>query len=297
MSRTKREKRQAPEQRVAAKAVPIKAKLSGTELKAFVRRFPVPSSIALGINLACIVFGNAYLLWLVWGGQLSLTGLILLVFTEGVLLSTLEALQRRSVPAAHRLQSEVVQTLPQQAIGWIGYAVGIGGAYFMWIFLTKETAVLDAYCTSFDAWRDSGLDIAIGMTLLFATAGLFADQAHYRRSGPPLVSSVSLEALTRRITFTYGAFVFAIPLFGLTALAIWAIKRAVGKRDGDGWNFLGGVAVITAFFSIFFAMAKTIDSGPHGWAAVYLSGKAVVEGLFAFLPVLAKRAATAESKR
>lgn len=141
------------------------------------------------------------------------------------------------------------------------------------------------------AWRSSGLDLALGMTLVFAITGLFADQEHYRRGGPPLVSSVSLEAMSRRITFADGAVVIAIPLFGLLALTTWLIFKAVGKRNGDHWNLVGGIAVIAAFFAVFAALAPVASSGPRGRAGMYLLCRVFVESLFTVLPLLGKRAA------
>ncbi|MBK9658163.1 MAG: hypothetical protein IPO66_23285 [Rhodanobacteraceae bacterium] len=293
MSRTKRERRRLRELREATSVSPVKGKrIRSAELRALLRRFPKPGKISLAVNLACILLGNVYLMWLIWHGQLSLTGLVLLVLTEGVLLSILEVWQRSRVPAAHRMKYEFENiTLPQALGSLIGFVVGVGGAYFMWIYLMHEVDVLVAFCTTLGAWRSSGLDLALGMTLLFAISGLFADQEHYRRSGPPLVSSVSLEAMSRRITFAYGAVVIAIPVFGLFALATWLIVKAVGKREGDHWNLVGGIAVIAAFFAIFAVVAPVASSGPHGWAGVYLLGKVIVESLFASLTLLGKHVA------
>ena len=261
-----------------------------TELKALIDRFPVPGRGALTFTLACIVLGNGYVLWQIWQGDLSLSGLILLVLSEGILLSVLEAMQRARIPQSHRMRYEIENlSLPQKAISWIAFVFSIGGAYALWIWLLKETDVFITLVTTWQAWRDSGLDVALGITLAFAVAGMFADHRHYQRAGPPLVSTVSMEAMTRRITFGYGAIVIAIPLFGLFALATLGIRRAF--RDlGEQWNFIGGVTVLAAYFGIFFLLAHTVDSGPRGWACVYLLGKIFVESLFALLPLLARRA-------
>jgi hypothetical protein len=273
----------------AASQPTLDRRRTGAELRALIARFPLPGPTALAINLACIVFANGYLLWRVWHGDLSLTGLILLIVAEGLLLTMLEAAQRATVPAEHRMRYEVESiSLPGRIVSWTGAVIGIGGAYLLWIVLMQETELLLAFATRLAPWRSSGLDIALGITVLFALAGLLADRSHYRRRGPPLVSTVSLEAMSRRITFVYGALVFAIPLVALLALAIGLIKRAVGERDGTTANFLGGLAVIAAFISIFFLLARSIDSGPRGWVAVYLLGKLIVESLFALLPLLAR---------
>jgi hypothetical protein len=159
-----------------------------SDLRALVRRFPVAERIALGINLASIIFGNAYALWLVWHGALHLSGLILLVLAEGVLLSMLEPWQRARVPVGDRMRHEVGNlSLPQTIVTWTAFMVGVGGAYVLWIYLENDLDALIAFCTTWSAWRSSGLDVAVAMTLLFALAGMSADRRHHRQCRPPMV--------------------------------------------------------------------------------------------------------------
>jgi len=264
------------------------------ELDAYIARFPRPSPAALVLSLASVVIGNGYLLWRVWQGELRMSGIVLLVLAEAVILSIVAAAQRSFVPAAHRMKSDGAHYgLPAKVISWIGFIIGIGGAYAMWAYLLKEWEAVVGYFSSWQPWRESGLHIALAVTLLFAVFGLVADHVHYRRAGPPLVSSVQLESTARRITFAYGAIVIAVPMFGTLAFALWAIPRLIGKRDTKAWNFIGGMAVIAVFFATFFGLARLVDSGVFGWALVYLWGKTLVEGLFVALPVLAKRPAPA----
>jgi hypothetical protein len=261
-----------------------------TELDAYVQRFPVPSRVALGFNLLATLLGNLYLLWLMWHGELSLTRTILLIFAECILLSVLEAMQRSFVPESHRMKYAVeTSTVPQKLVSWIGCIVGVGGAYLFWIYKTNEVDTLIAFCTSYKVWRESGLDVALGITLGFAVTGLWADYKHYRVVGPPLMSSVSLEAMARRIVFIYGALVFAIPFVFTLGIAIFGILRIVGERKDKRWHMIGGIAIVGAFFAISAALASAIDSGSHGLTSVYLLGKVLVEVLFVLMPVLASR--------
>ena len=264
------------------------------ELAAFIARFPQPGRLALAFHLACVVIGNAYLLWLVWQDRLSLTGVVLLVLVEGLLLTMLEVLQRVRLPPAHRLAADYAHYgMPQKFLSGLGLVFGIGGAYALWVVVLDETSVLASFFSSLDAWRAAGLPLALGITMCFAIVGLVADHYHYRRAGPPLVSSVAMEATARRMTFIYGAIVIALPMIALVALITWAVRRYGKRRDDPLWNFIGGIAVLAAFFSGFAILASTAGSGPHGWAAIYLLGKVLVEALFVLMPMLARRAARA----
>ena len=269
-------------------------KRARTELNAYIERFPDPGPASLAFSMACVALGNLYLLWLVWIGRLSLAGLVLLVLVEGVLLSLVEAAQRWRLPPEHRWSLEHERVgLPQKVISWIAFVFGIGGAYLLWAFLLKQTDALLAFATSVQPWRDAGIDLAVAITMAFAVAAWLADQRHYRQHGPPFVSSVATSAMTRRITFMYGAMLIPLPLFGGLALALQAIKRLAGDRNDKHTNLLGGLAVIGAFFGLFFALAAAVKSGARGWAAVYLLGKFVAECLFAAMPLLARRARSA----
>jgi len=275
----------------AANPDPAPRRRAGSELAAYIERFPDPGAASLAFSVACIALGNAYLFWLVWIQRLSLAGLVLLVLVEGVLLSLMEAVQRWRLPPEHRwsLEHERVGQ-PGSLVAWIAFVVGIGGAYLLWAMILKQTDALVAFATGLQAWRDAGIDVAAGITLAFAVIAFVADQRHYRTHGPPYVSSLATSAMTRRITFTYGALVIALPLFGSFALVLQAIKRIAGDRDDRRTNALGGLVVIGTFFGLFFGLAAAVKSGARGWAAVYLLGKVVTECLFAAMPLLARKA-------
>jgi hypothetical protein len=243
----------------------------------------------LAYSVACVVLGNAYLLWLVAQGRLGVSGLILLILIEGVLLSLIETAQREFVPPAHRLAyDQQPGTLSEKVLVWTAFVIAMAGAYGLWIHINGDTHSLLALLTTLEAWQDSGLHVAIGITLLFAVAGLFADHRHYRRAGPPLVSSVAMEAMARRMIFIYGAMVFVIPLVGLLGLAIWGIVKILRHRS-DRWNLPGGLAILTTLGLIFFGLTHLSATGPLSWCFVYLLGKVFVETLFALMPLLAEK--------
>jgi hypothetical protein len=268
------------------------------EFDAFVARFPRPSRSALVISLGNVVCGNTYLLWCVSKGELRFIGIVLLVLIEGFLLSLIVLAQRAGVPPERRMERAYEHvTLPTKAISWIAFMVAMGGAYLFWAFQLEETTILLGFLTSLDPWRAFGMDVALGVTLLFALFGFLADQTHYRRVGPPLVSSVEIDANARRIVFAYGAIVIAIPLIGTLVAAIWVIKRLIGSRDTQLWNFVGGISVLAVFFITAHAVAGAAASGPLGLAAIYLWGKTLVEGLFLMLPVLAEQTKAVECQR
>jgi hypothetical protein len=258
-----------------------------TDLEGFIARFPRPGNAALAFSLASVVLGNAWLFRQVWTGDLKLTGIVLLLVAEGVLLTLMSALQQLRLPREHRLATGYEQLkLPDKAISWIGFAIGVGGAYVVWAFVLEETDTAMLFLTSLAAWRDAGLHIALAITAVLALAGGFADAAHYRRSGPPFVSSIDMESTARRVTFAYGAIVIAVPMFGWIAILVWTLRRLP-----DRWTLPAGVVLLAAFFGGFFALAHTVASGPRGWAAVYLLGKVMIEALFVLMPVLARKAA------
>lgn len=262
------------------------------ELGAFVGRFPQPGPWALGFTFASILSGNGYLAWQIAQGDLRFTGIVLLVLVEAAVLSLLGAIGRSAIPREHRLATGYEHFgVADKAVSWIGLIVGVGGAYALLAFVLGETDTFTRLLRSASAWTDAGLHVVIVITVAMGIAGLAADRAHYRRTGPPYVSSVELESSARRVMFAYGAIVVAIPMMAAFALAAWAIPRLIGDRDTQGWNFIGGVAVIGSFFGAFFALTLAFESGPKGWAAVFLLNKVLVEGLFAVLPVLARRKA------
>lgn len=288
-SRERRRQRRAGLKPAASKTVQsVRTRIAG-DLGAYLHRFPKPGGAALAYSVACIALGNAYLLWLVAQGRLGVSGLILLILIEGVLLSLIETAQREFVPPEHRLAyDQQPGTLSEKVLVWTAFVIAMAGAYGLWIHINGDTHSLLAHLTTLEAWQDSGLHVAIGITLLFAVAGLFADHRHYRRAGPPLVSSVSMEATARRMIFIYGAMVFVIPLFGLIGLTIWGMVRLLRPRSGR-WNLVGGAAVLAACVAIFFGLARLSDTGPLGWCFVYLLGKVFVETLFALMPLLAEK--------
>lgn len=266
----------------------MRTRIAG-DLGAYLHRFPKPGGASLAFSLASIVLGNGYLLWLISQERLGVSALILMILIEGVLLSLIETAQREFVPPDHRLAyDQKPGTLPQKVLVWTAFVVAMVGAYGLWIHINGDTPSLLAHLTTLEAWQQSGLHVAIGITLLFAVAGLVADHRHYRRAGPPLVSSVSMEAMSRRLTFVYGALGFALPLFGLVALAFWGIV-SVFRRLSERWNLVGGLSLFAAFGLIFVGLTRIGGLDPVGWCFVYLLGKVMVETLFALMPLLAEK--------
>ncbi len=265
-----------------------------SELVAYMARFPNPGPAALALNVAVIVAGNAFLFWQVLHGVLSLVGIVLLVLVDTVLLSVLTVAQRAGVPPSHRMQQEYRHlSLGQQSVRWIVCLVAVGGLYLAWAMMLNQMESLSTFLNSWQAWLDAGLHIALGITLLFAVAGMMVDYGNYRRHGPPFVSSIESESSARRMTVLFGVFVVAIPLAGITFIGRWLLVWLVGQRKINNWHIAGGLALVAAFFGSFFALMETVASGPQGWAAVYLLGKVEVEILFALMPFLAARVAKA----
>lgn len=290
--RPRKGKRQRDPDATAGKAAT--ARRARSELAAFIERFPDPGPLAIALQLAGLLLGNGYLLWRIWRGELPLTGLVLLVLVEGVALSLLAAAQQARIPAGHRLRTGYEHYgLPDKVVTWTAFVFAIGGAYLLWAFLLGETGTLLGFLTSLAPWRESGLDIAIALTLGFAAANVAADRAHYQRRGAPFISSVEIEATTRRVTFAYGAMVIAVPLIAILALSVRGIAEVVGGREDKRWAVAGMAAFLAVFYGSFHALAAAADSGPRGWATVYLLGKVIIEALFALLPVLAARKARA----
>lgn len=291
-SRERRRQRRAVAQLQAAStasAVQKPLRRIAGELGAYLHRFPNPGGASLAFSVASVVLGNGYALWLVLQGRLGVAGIVLLVLVEGVLLSLIETAQREFVPPDHRMAyDQKPGTLPERVMVWTAFVFAMAGAYGLWIHINGDTATLIAHLTTLEAWQQSGLQVPIGITLLFAVAGLVADHRHYRRAGPPLVSSVSMEAMSRRMTFVYGAMVFVIPLFGLFALAFVGIM-SVFRRLSERWNLVGGLCLFAAFGLIFFGVTRIGGLGPLGWCFVYLLGKVIVETLFALMPLLAEK--------
>lgn len=286
-----RRRKDAATAQIRAEAPPAstpRRKGGRSDILAYIDRFPNPGPVAVAVTLASVLLGNAWLWWLSWSGVLSLSGIVLLILVEALLLSLISSAQRASVPPKHRMKKERVKA-SKMLISWIAAVVGIGGAYVMWALILGETDTAIRLLTSPEAWMQNGLHIALGITLLFTVTGLFADHHHYLRAGPPLVSSVDMEDTARRVTLIYGAVVIAIPMIGLLALAFWGLRRLTSKLEGNLHAAVFGLGLLGAFIGSFFLLARLVDNGPHGWAAVYLLGKAIVEGLFALMPVLARK--------
>jgi len=257
-------------------------------IDAYISRFAQPSNGAMALELAGIVCGNTYLLWCVWRGDLPTVGIVLLVVAESVLLALVAAVQLHFIPVAEQAEPEETE-LAMRIYWWMGLVVIFGGAYFLWADFLDELDELEAFLSSFAPWRESGLHVALGIGLLFALAGVVADHLHYRRTGPPFISSVQVEATARRMTFGYGIFLMAIPIFGMVMLAIWVVPRLIKNRDSDKWNFIGGLSIIAVFYASCLAVGGLIETGPVGWAGMYLWSKATIECGFVALPFVAAR--------
>lgn len=227
------------------------------DLLAFVQRGPVPSPLPLAIAVTGAVLGNGYLLWRTLHGSLTPSGIVLLVLVEGILLTLLATAQPNAVPPGHRTQLAHPHPPPgRRVIAWTAFVVGVGGAYLMWALVLEDFEALLGLLTGWQPWVEEGLDIALAITLGFAVSAWVADGRQYRQHGPPLVSSVDLEATCRRATFIYGAMVIPIPMFAALGLSYWLARWQLFPHPTP-WPVVGGLLMVAAFFGSFFLAAST----------------------------------------
>ena len=270
---------------------PAAAKRSDRAMQAFAARFAGVGRTAMGLHIAGVVLGNAWLFWLFSQQRLTVAALVLLLAAETAALTLLAELQRARVPPAHRTAREGARSLGELLGTGVAALIALGGAYGLWIWLAKDVATLRALLESTAAWHDTGLDLALGLSLAFALLAAIADHVHYRRHGPPLVSTLDLEATSRRIVLLYGAIPMALPMVaavaGMSQLWRWVLARWPFEHG----KLLAGMTTVGTWFAMFWVLVLAIEHGPLGWALVFLLGKMAVEVVFAALPFLVRRVA------
>lgn len=267
---------------------------------AFLARFPRPSTASSVITLVSIVLGNAYLYHQLIQGALPVTGLFLLVLVETVLLGLMAWLQLARIPPGDRPEPAHRFDHAGQAIGmWTVAIVAFGGAYVMWISMVGEIPILLGYLHGLQPWVDSGIPVALAITVGMGVAAALSDERHYRRSRGAYVSSLAIESSGRRVLMGLGVMQVALPLvalcYGLVAAARWVARQPWVQALGElRFAWLGGAALLV-LFGTFTLLAQAVDSGRLGLAGVYLLNKVIAESLFALLPMLAhhQHAATA----
>jgi hypothetical protein len=300
MRRLNRRERRALAQ--ARSAAPVHAPDSASprrgtrEERSFLARYPRPSLMAWVMVLLSILVGNTYLYWLIANGALTVTGLVLLVMVEAILLGVMAQIQLARIPTAHRPEPAQRFDHAGQAVGVWSVAIAVfGGVYWMWIFMIGELPVLQAYLRSPQIWMDSGILVALAITVTLGLAGAVGDAQHYRRHGKAFVSTLAIESSGRRVLLCFGAMMIALPLmtvfFGILGGLHWLSKRPwVGTLSNTTFATLA-LAALGIFLGSFFLLAHAVDTSKLGLAGVYLLNKVIAESLFALLPMLAHRRA------
>ena len=264
--------------------------LTRADAQAWLRQFPFPGWPALCLHALFVLAGNGLVLWLLQSGRLPGAGLVLLVVLEFVVLFVLARLLAWPVPQAQWFEPPRPwrEVLPLFAF----LAVWAGGAYSITLVMIDGWGDFLAYFRDPSAWYRTGLGWALGITVVLAVAGGIGDYLRWRRSGPPYMSSGSMDVMARLLTLVFGAIPFAVPFFvvglgGIKGVEYLAKRARVDPRR----SILAGLAALAAATIAFQVVGWLIASGVTGWALGYVLAKCLSELLVVAVPLVMREAA------
>lgn len=264
--------------------------LTRDDANAWLRQFPFPGWVALGFQALVVLAGNGLVLWLLGSGRLPAAGLILLVLLEFVLLLVLAQLVALPVPRAHWFEPPKPWREQLFLLGFL--TVWAGGAYSLTLLMIQGWGDFLAYFRDVSRWHATGLAWAIGVTALLALCTGLGDWLRYRAKGPPFISALGLDVMSRLLTVIFGAIPFAMPVFvvffGGVKLAEWVFARA---RQGSPLAVGGALAALGIGFAVFSVVEWLVGAGVGGWAIGYVLAKCLSELLVVAIPIVMREAA------
>ena len=265
-------------------AGPQQHKLSREDALQYLRRFPEQGRIAVALNLALVLAGNALVFWLLWSGKLRAAHLVVLVFLEAAVLMALGWAVHRAVP--ERDWAEPPKPRKERLSVAAFMTVWLGGAYGMTLLMVEGYGDLLAL-RSAQAWIDSGILWPLGWTVLAGLVHALGDLAHYRTHGGKFLSNLSHDLLARVLTLVLGAIPFAMPFFAAVGLGVKGVefvaKQAKVRPERSVFAALAILAIAAASFAL---VSWLMSSGAAGWAIGYVFAKLISELMVACVPLV-----------
>ncbi len=259
--------------------------LSREDALQYLRRYPEHGRIAVAINIALVLAGNALVFWLLWSGLLRAAHLIVLVMVETALLFALGWWLQRQVPRKDWAE-EPKPARERWSVG-IFMLFWLGGAYGMTLLMVQGYGDLRALLTSPRAWIDAGLLWPLAYTAVLAVVHIVLDLAHYRRHGGPFQSTLAHDTMARVLTLVLGGIPFAMPFFvvvlgGLKGVEYVAKKAKVAPEQ----SLFASAAMLGVAWGSFALVDWLIHAGVTGWAVGFVFAKLISELMVACVPLV-----------
>ena len=259
--------------------------LSREDALQYLRRYPEQGRIAVAINFALVLAGNALVFWLLWSGLLRAAHLIVLVMVETALFFALGWWLQRQVPRKDWAE-EPKSAREKWSVG-LFMLFWLGGAYGMTLLMVGGYGDLRALLTSPRAWVDAGLHWPLAYTAVLAVVHVVLDLAHYRRHGGPFQSTLAHDTMARVLTLVLGGIPFAMPFFVAVGLGAKGVEFVARKaKVAPGQSVLASVAMLAVAGGSFALVSWLIDSGVTGWAVGFVFAKLLAELMVACIPLV-----------
>ena len=263
---------------------PQQHKLTREDALQYLQRFPEQGRVALVLNLALVLAGNALVFWLLWSGQLRAAHLIVLVMLETVLLLALGWLQKQQVPERDWPEPS---SQGSKAGTFAFLLVWLGGAYGLTLLMVGGYGDLRALATSPQAWIDAKLHWAIIYTVVLALVHFFSDLSYYNAKGGSFQSSLSHDSMARLLTLILGGIPFAMPFFAAVGLGVKGVEFVAKKaKVAPEQSVLAAVAMLGVAAGSFALVDWLISSGVAGWAVGFVFAKLIAETMVALVPLV-----------
>lgn len=259
--------------------------LSREDALQYLQRFPEQGRLAVAINLAFVLAGNALVFWLLWSGLLRAAHLIVLVMVETALLFALGWWLQRQVP----VKDWDAPPKPKRERWSVGIFMlfWLGGAYGMTLLMVQGYGDLLALLSSPRAWIDAGLIWPLAYTAVLAIAHAGLDLAHYRRHGGTFHSTLAHDTMSRVLTLVLGGIPFAMPFFAAVLLGVKGVEFVAKKaKVAPEQSALAGLAMLAVASGSFALVSWLIGSGVTGWAVGFVFAKLISEVMVACVPLV-----------
>lgn len=259
--------------------------LSRDDALTYLKRFPEQGRLAVAINIAFVLAGNALIFWLLWIGLLRAAHLIVLVMAETALLLALGWLLQRQVPVKDwaeppKPRRELLSTAAFMLV-WFG------GAYGITLLMLDGYGDLRELSAFPRAWLDAGLHWPLAYTALLAIVHGVGDLQHYRRHGGPFLSNLSHDALARMLTLILGGIPFAMPFFAAAILGFKGVEFVAKQaKVAPQLSALAGIAMLAVASGSFALVSWLISAGVTGWAIGFVFAKLIAEVMVACVPLV-----------
>ncbi len=255
--------------------------------EAAVRRPPIdPRSRWEQVEIA--VLSNAVVAYLLITGRIDPLGLVLLVASEAILLSIVEAVESRFVPPEAREEQLRSSLVGRIAILLFILAVLLGFNLLLIVSVLKRGDAVRAFLEAPLATLHAEQIVApLAVTFLGALLGAARDLVRYRERGGPFEATPGRNAIARWLVLILAVLPHAVPLIGMLwlgfRLLVWRSDRAargLGKSVA-AWQVIGWFGL---WIATFFLVVRLYASGLAGWSVFFCVAKTVADLALAFAP-------------